>query len=307
MKKDREKVLHEYFIEWIQMYKVGAIRDTTLEKYYISYRHLINLAPTLRLKDLNRKTYQQLMNDFAVTHERQTTMDFHHQVKSAIFDAFDDGLIDRDPTRKVVIKGKVPVEKKAQYLNQFELKALLNQLNLGAEINYDWLIFLISKTGLRFGEALGITPKDFDFARQTLEINKTWNYKKAVGGFQPTKNHSSNRKIQLDWQTVMQFSHLIVNLKLNDPIFIKERIHNSTINQLLQKHCRNANVSEITIHSLRHTHASLLLYGGVSIATVAKRLGHSNITTTQNTYLHIIHELENQDNNKMMNVLSNII
>lgn len=307
MKKNREKVLHEYFIEWVQMYKVGAIRDTTLEKYYISYRHLINLAPALRLKDLNRKTYQQLMNDFAATHERQTTMDFHHQVKSAIFDAFDDGLIDRDPTRKVVIKGKVPVEKKAQYLNQFELKALLNQLNLDTEINYDWLIFLISKTGLRFGEALGLTPKDFDFSRQTLEINKTWNYKKAVGGFQPTKNNSSNRKIQLDWQTVMQFSHLIVNLKPNEPIFIKERIHNSTINQLLQRHCRNASVSEITIHSLRHTHASLLLYGGVSIATVAKRLGHSNITTTQNTYLHIIHELENQDNNKMMNVLSNII
>ena len=307
MKKNQEKVLHEYFIEWVQMYKVGAIRDTTLEKYYISYRHLINLAPNLRLKDLNRKTYQQLMNDFAETHERQTTMDFHHQVKSAIFDAFDDGLIDRDPTRKVVIKGKVPVEKKAQYLNQFELKALLNQLNLGTDINYDWLIYLISKTGLRFGEALGVTPKDFDFAHQTLEINKTWNYKKAVGGFQPTKNHSSNRKIQLDWQTVMQFSHLIVNLKPNEPIFIKDRIHNSTINQLLQKHCRNASVSEITIHSLRHTHASLLLYGGVSIATVAKRLGHSNITTTQNTYLHIIHELENQDNNKMMNVLSNII
>ena len=307
MKKDREKFLHKYFIEWVEMYKVGAIRDTTLEKYYISYRHLINLAPNLRLKDLNRKTYQQLMNDFAETHERQTTMDFHHQVKSAIFDAFDDGLIDRDPTRKVVIKGKVPVEKKAQYLNQFELKALLNQLNLGTDINYDWLIYLISKTGLRFGEALGVTPKDFDFAHQTLEINKTWNYKKEVGGFQPTKNHSSNRKIQLDWQTVMQFSHLIVNLKPNEPIFIKERIHNSTINQLLQKHCRNASISEITIHSLRHTHASLLLYGGVSIATVAKRLGHSNITTTQNTYLHIIHELENQDNNKMMNVLSNII
>ena len=71
MKKDREKVLHKYFIEWVEMYKVGAIRDTTLEKYYISHKHLVNLAPSLQLKDLNRKTYQQLMNDFAETHERQ--------------------------------------------------------------------------------------------------------------------------------------------------------------------------------------------------------------------------------------------
>lgn len=306
-KRKQNKLLHQYFIEWVHMYKVGAIRETTLQKYYISHKHLVNLAPTLRLKDLNRKSYQQLMNDFAETHERQTTMDFHHQVKSAIFDAFDDGLLERDPTRKVVIKGKSPSSKRAQYLNQFELKALLNELELGTEVNYDWLIFLIAKTGLRFGEALGVTPNDFDFSRQTLDICKTWNYKKALGGFQPTKNQSSNRKVQLDWQTVMQFSHLIVNMNPNEPIFVKERIHNSTINQILQRHCRSANIPEITIHSLRHTHASLLLYGGVSIATVAKRLGHSNITTTQNTYLHIIHELENQDNNKMMNVLSNII
>lgn len=305
--KKNEELLHQYFIEWVHMYKVGAIRETTLQKYYISHKHLVNLAPTLRLKDLNRKTYQQLMNDYAKTHERQTTMDFHHQVKSAIFDAFDDGLISRDPTRKVVIKGKPPATKKAQYLNQFELKALLNNLDLENKINYDWLIFLIAKTGLRFGEALGITPNDFDFSRQTLDINKTWNYKNPLGGFQPTKNQSSNRKVQLDWQTVMKFSHLIINMNPDEPIFVKKRVHNSTVNQILQRKCRLASVSEITIHSLRHTHASLLLYGGVSIATVAKRLGHSNITTTQDTYLHIIHELENQDNNKMMNVLSNII
>jgi len=110
-KRKQNKLLHQYFIEWVHMYKVGAIRETTLQKYYISHKHLVNLAPTLRLKDLNRKSYQQLMNDFAETHERQTTMDFHHQVKSAIFDAFDDGLLERDPTRKVVIKGKSPSSK----------------------------------------------------------------------------------------------------------------------------------------------------------------------------------------------------
>lgn len=308
MSKSKENILlHHYFIEWVELYKEGSIRQTTLDKYYITHKHLVKLAPNLRLRDLNRRSYQALMNSFSKTHERQTVLDFHHQVKSCIFDAFDERIIDRDPTRKIVIKGRSPKPKKAKFLNQFELKALLQELDLGNTINDDWLIFLIAKTGIRFSEALGITSADFDFEHQTLEVNKTWDYKTLHGSFQPTKNESSMRKIQLDWQTVLKFSSLIAQSKPDKPIFVNRRIHNSTINLLLKRHCQNANIPEITIHSLRHTHASLLLYGGVSIATVARRLGHSNITTTQNTYIHIIQELENQDNNKMMNVLSNIL
>lgn len=86
---------------------------------------------------------QQLLNDYAKEHERQTTLDFHHQLKGAILDAVDEGMIDRDPTRKA------------------------------------------------------ITPADFDFSRQTLSISKTWDYK-GEGGFLPTKNKSSIRKIQID-------------------------------------------------------------------------------------------------------------
>ena len=46
----------------------------------------------------------------------------------------------------------------------------------------DWFILLVAKTGMRFSEALAITPADFDFARQTLSISKTWDYK-GEGGF----------------------------------------------------------------------------------------------------------------------------
>ena len=77
-------------------------------------------------------------------------MDFHHQLKGAILDAVDDGLIPRDPTRKVIIKGKLPAEKKRKYLNQFELHALLRSLKLGERADWDWFILLVAKTGLRF-------------------------------------------------------------------------------------------------------------------------------------------------------------
>lgn len=303
----KNEFFHTYYKRWITVYKEGAIRSVTMAKYLMTHQWLIKLAPNLKLCELTRISYQQLLNDYAAGHERQTTMDFHHQLKGAILDAVDEGLIERDPTRKAIIKGKPPREKKPKYLNQFELHTMLTNLNLEQGINWDWFILLVAKTGMRFSEALALTPKDFDFAHQMLSIGKTWNYKGA-GGFLPTKNQSSVRKVQLDWQTIIQFSQLLKGLPEDKPIFVRTqgKIYNSTVNSVLTRLCRKANVPIISIHGLRHTHASLLLFAGVSIASVARRLGHASMTTTQKTYLHIIQELENQDVDLVMRSLSGL-
>lgn len=296
----------EYYAQWIKVYKEGAIRKVTMDKYLMTQAWLKKLIPETRVCDMTRVVYQQLLNDYAATHERQTTMDFHHQLKGAILDAVDDGLLERDPTRKAIIKGKAPTEKKIKYLNQFELHTLLTNLDLHGTINWDWFILLVAKTGMRFSEALALTPKDFDFAHQTLSISKTWDYK-GNGGFLPTKNKSSVRKIQIDWQTVIQFSQILKGLPDDKPIFVtKENVYNSTVNDILARHCAAAKIPVISIHGLRHTHASLLLFAGVSIASVARRLGHASMTTTQKTYLHIIQELENQDVDIVMRSLSGL-
>ena len=305
MHEKGSELFYKYYEKWIRIYKEGAIRDVTMKKYEITLVWLKKLVPQLSLCDLNRITYQKLLNDYAEAHERQTTMDFHHQLKAAILDAVDDGMIRRDPTRKAIIKRKTPRVKKIKYLNQFELHTLLASLNLGPEINWDWLILLIAKTGMRFSEALALTPKDFDFSRQTLSVDKTWDYK-GRGGFMPTKNKSSIRKIQLDWHTIIKFSELIKNLPEDEPIFVHGRVFNSTANNILARHCKALDILVISIHGLKHTHASLLLFAGVSIASVARRLGHASMTTTQKTYLHIIQELENRDIDLVMRSLSGL-
>ena len=305
--KTKNDLFYEYYLQWIHIYKEGAIREVTLKKYYMTESWLEKLIPDIKVCELTRIVYQQLINEYALEHERQTTMDFHHQLKGAILDAVDEGLIEKDPTRKVIIKGKTPSEKKIKFLNQFELHTLLIDLNLNSEINWDWFVLLVAKTGMRFSEALALTPKDFDFAHQSLSINKTWDYK-GDGGFLPTKNKSSVRKIQIDWQLVVQFSELVKELPEDEPIFVKKgmKVYNSTVNEILERHCKKVNIPVISVHGLRHTHASLLLFAGVSIASVARRLGHSSMTTTQKTYLHIIHELENQDVDLVMRSLSNL-
>ena len=295
-----------YYKQWIDVYKKDAIRDATLAKYRMTHKWVERLVPELKVSDLTRTVYQKLLNDYAKEHERQTTLDFHHQLKGVIMDAVDEGLIERDPTRKAIIKGKMPKPKKIKYLNQFELHTLISHLNIKEAPNWDWFILLVAKTGMRFSEALAVTPADFDFARQTLSVSKTWDYK-GEGGFLPTKNKSSVRKIQIDWQIVVKFSELVKDLPEDEPIFVgKDKVYNSTVNDILTRHCKACGISEISIHGLRHTHASLLLFAGVSIASVARRLGHASMTTTQKTYLHIIQELENKDVDLVMRTLSGL-
>lgn len=301
----RTDLFCDYYRQWIAVYKEGAVRKVTLKKYLLTHAWLERLIPDLEMGHLDRMAYQRLLNAYAEQHERQTVMDFHHQLKGAILDAVDEGLMDRDPTRKAIVKGKAPREKKQKYLNQFELHKLLSCLELTPQLNWDWMILLIAKTGLRFSEALAVTPKDFDFAHQLLSIDKTWDYKEGTG-FLPTKNRSSVRKVAIDWQLIVQFSELVKGLPDDKPIFVNGKVYNSTLNGVLSRRCSQAEVPIISVHGLRHTHASLLLFAGVSIASVARRLGHSSMNTTQKIYLHIIQELENKDVDLVMRSLSGL-
>ena len=90
----------------------------------------------------------------------------------------------------------------------------------------------------------------------------------------------------------------------NEAIFGSLITYNSMINYYLTKACKKACVPRITFHGLRHTHASYLIAQGVSIQSVANRLGHADTTTTQQTYIHLLKKLEMQDNKKIQELMS---
>ena len=175
---DKEVLFYDYYAQWIEVYKRGAIREATMAKYLMTQKWVEKLVPELKVSELTRTAYQQLLNAYAKEHERQTTLDFHHQLKGAILDAVDEGLIERDPTRKAIIKGKTPRAKKIKYLNQFELHTLIAHLELKEEPNWDWFILLVAKTGMRFSD-------DDDKIR--LNQRKPSKYK-GLSRFGPEKN-----------------------------------------------------------------------------------------------------------------------
>ena len=90
----------KYYAKWISVYKEGAIREVTLGKYKMTQKWLEKLAPDLKMSDLNRISYQQLLNDYAATHERQTTLDFHHHSKEGTHRRVWEGLKEKHPPTK---------------------------------------------------------------------------------------------------------------------------------------------------------------------------------------------------------------
>ena len=314
----------DYYADWVNIFKEGGpVRPATVDAYRQAVSNLKMLAPDLPLSELNKREYQHIINRYSKGHARNSVRQFHSLLKPAILDALDDGLIATNPTRRTVIKGKAKTDGR-NWLHQEEAARLCQEFELEKpvireaprrhsrgqelEVNWDWLFLLCLKTGIRFSEALALTPGDFDFEGGMLDISKTFDYKYSFRPLDETKSGTSARAVQMDGRLCDQFRQMVRGKEPGMQIFVPpgQRVHNSTANKRLKVLCFQADIPEISIHGLRHTHASLLLYSGVSINTVSKRLGHSRISLTLDCYSHIIKELEEMDSCRIADIMASV-
>ncbi|MGQ2375833.1 tyrosine-type recombinase/integrase [Companilactobacillus zhachilii] len=302
--KSGDESLVNYFERWIKLYKQNVVTPITYNKYQNTAQHAFELFKNIKLKELTKSLYQEKLNKFAETHAKRTVACLHKQLRACILEAVDSKIISTDPTRKAVITGRER-PKTAKFLNYNDWQKLL--LNLNTYDNSEMIIYLAAVTGMRYGEIVGLTIKDIDTNNNKININKTWDYKYKTG-FMKTKNESSIRQVSIDTVTAQKLQKFILlkDTSSERPLFMDNKNHvmvSAEINNRLSDILNNLKIPRITFHGLRHTHASILLYKGVSILSVSRRLGHSNVTTTQSTYLHIIKELEYQDQDKIITIL----
>src|SRR5699024_11790275 len=94
-----------------------------------------------------------------------------------------------------------------KHLNYDDSQRLLNALRskLGDGLGY-YLLLLGLVSGLRFGELVGLTRKDFDFVNNKINVEKTWSYMGNQVGFGATKNDESDRK-----STRLNSSHVSIS------------------------------------------------------------------------------------------------
>ena len=162
-------------------------------------------------------------------------------------------------------------------------------------------------TGMRKSEIQALTWKDIDFLHATISINKSWDEKKKA--FKPTKTESSKRTIKVNRELLNR----LADLKANCTTMVFQNVlgtvpTGTALNKCLRSIMASCKLEKqgFHFHSLRHVHVAYLLSQGVDIYAISKRLGHSNITVTLNTYSYLVDEYKAKNDTLIIDKLAEL-
>lgn len=274
-----------------------------------------NLLSVIRGNNCTKQTAQSIANaigkplqdlftpvDVSKPLSSKTILHHHRLISSILSTAVEWGALFSNPCDRT----KPPrVERtEPKYLDEVQAATLLDLLETEDTLYKTAIRFLLF-TGLRRGEALGLNWSDIDFDNSIMQVCRSSQYLPDRGVFEDdTKNQTSHRVIKLPQTAVTDLKayrkyQLERRLLMGDRWFECDRIFTTdegkplnpdTLSRWFSKFitAHSDELPHISVHSLRHTNATLQIAGGVPLTTVAKRLGHADTVTTSRIYAHAI-------------------
>lgn len=168
------------------------------------------------------------------------------------------------------------------------------------EKDYKLFFTVLFSSGMRLGEFLALTPKDFDFENNRISITKTYNWKLKYSG--PPKTETSVRTIAMP-ENVMQDIKTYIESFYDPPERVFMAASQKTLTSRMAKYAARAGVKQIRIHDIRHSHASFLIHNNIPVTAIAQRLGHKNAKVTLEVYSHVYQASDIEIAEKIKNVL----
>lgn len=289
----------DYFEFWMNTYKKNDVREMTYRGYLNAEKNIKIIFEGTPLSKLTAATIQSKLDSFGKNHAQQTMVLLVAKIKASLKDALYDGYIQNDIFSRIKPHGVEDINKiKALSASNFEkLCEYLYSLSTKGTLNISQLAILVGlETGMRMGEILALTRDDLAYNFNTINITKSITPTRKIT---EPKNKNSYRSIKIN----NELMDILISYKSNNDDDLIFNISRTTIRYELIDLIKNLNLENITVHGLRHSHASYLLYNKISINYISSRLGHSNTSITQQVYAHMLKEEELDETNKALALL----
>lgn len=284
--------------EWyFDNYAPSKLKEVTIYNYQSTVKH--HIAPTfgnVKLKDITTARLSEFFKTVPLAPGSQRKV--YIILSSIMTCAVKQGFILQNPCKNAILPKAAPRE--AEYLTAEQAKALLSMLSEYSQFNT--IVKLLIYTGMRAGECLALRWEDIDFENCIISIRHTLTEVERKRFLTVPKTKSSIRSIKvsqniIDLLKVHRAEKVKDNLKLGELCEHSEMVFTDPLGRYLSRNNTNAQFKRIvkntdfpnvSLHSLRHCNATLLINAGVPLKIVSEHLGHCDIGVTANIYAHIL-------------------
>lgn len=280
-----------------------ALKRSSVRYYSFQLkRHILPALGSMSLCDINRSQIEMCLSNLRQKGYAGGTLRGVRATFSAVLRAaVERDYIEDNPAHGIRIKNARP-RHDPRFYSPAQICQLLAELTEPCRT----VVLLAVLTGMRIGEILALRWKRVDLFRGTLEIAETY----SDGQFGSPKTRSSNRVIPISGvlSKVLQTHHTAaVRATVDELVFCTPKgtplSPQNLYNRTLAPACDRIKQPRISWHSFRHTHATLLGEVGESVKTAQALLGHSDLQTTLNTYMHVIPESQRRAVDRVAGVL----
>lgn len=299
----------DYFDEWIRLYVDVNLKLSSKK----SYVNLVNkqIRPRIgkyKLKSVTPAVIQELLNQLFAegksnSYIRLTRVVLRSSFNYAIRPL---GYIKENPVTHTIIPKGSPKPRKRTIVTKEKLQKILDRFE---GTGFYLPIMIAYYSGLRIGEVYGLTWEDIDFKNNTIKVRRQLKQYKGEFYFSDLKNTSSERDVIVSEKLMKELRKALeqqqaerralgpaykdtwdlVNAKTGGGFYSV-----NSFGYANRKIKEDLGIYDFDFHSLRHTHATMLIEAGADIKDVSVRLGHSNIETTLQIYTHKTDKMANR-------------
>ncbi len=305
-----ELTLNQWMNFWLNEYKKNKVKPRSFQRYYGLYKNYIeqSYVASLKLNIIKSPELQIFFNSVKAT--PNTLKYIYTLLKSCMEDAYKQDYVVKNPCLAVVLP-KIPKTHKQKYLNSTEYKAAIKYLVENIKKGHNLLLLFDLLTGLREGEILGLEWSDVDLEEKSVYVNKTYsrqaiyNESNKVTGYVKTLGSTKNdevrymplpdilieplKELRIKFQEKKakkpnRYKKLELVFADPDGSFLDDKIPLRSAKKLYKEIGAS---SDLVFHSLRHTYATQLYENNNDMKIIQSLLGHTDINTTQKTYVHV--------------------